>query len=121
MSKAYEFSSNIIEIFDETEALYRKLNKQLSYYDILRNDILHKIELDKFNVSEGYILCKELKQVSQDRRLIKDELEPLHILFNSINLVKNVIEKSRNKISKIDKSRKYRKYAPRILKQDIIT
>lgn len=40
-------------------------------------DILHAIELNNFNASNGYILAKELQKARQERRKLKDELEML--------------------------------------------
>lgn len=121
MSKAYEFSSSIITIFDEVDKLYKSLNKELSYCDILRNDILHKIELENFTIYEGYLICKKLKEISCKRRKVKDELEPLHTFHHCIKNFKAPIEKSNKKVFKIDKSRKYRKYVPKLLHKDTIT
>ena len=81
------------------------IDKQIS-------DILHYIEFYNFSASDGYKLCKALKDLRLRRRKIKNELELINIVnTQSLN---NVASGQNNKaINGLDD----KKYAPRILQE----
>lgn len=103
-----EFKAFLKNIYIEVD----KLKQKQSELDKKEQDILHKIELSSFNACEGYKLCKILKTVREERRLIKDRLQNLSILTPLSNKVNQTIKS----INKHKQSKNNRKYAPRILK-----
>lgn len=76
------------------------------------SDIMHFIEFYNFSASDGYKLCKALKDLRLRRRKIKNELELINIVnTQSLN---NVASGQTNKaINGLDS----KKYAPRILQE----
>lgn len=75
-------------------------------------DIMHFIEFNNFSASDGYKLCKALKDLRLRRRKIKNELELINIInTQSLN---NVASGQTNKaIDSLDN----KKYAPRVLQE----
>ena len=76
------------------------------------SDIMHFIEFYNFSASDGYKLCKALKDLRLRRRKIKNELELINIVnTQSLN---NVASGQTNKaINGLDE----KKYAPRVLQE----
>ena len=79
------------------------IDKQIS-------DILHYIEFYNFSASNGYKLCKALKELRLRRRDIKNELELIGII--STHTCNNIANGNTNKA--IDTLGK-KQYAPRVL------
>ena len=89
-----EISANYKELFSRKETL----TKQISKVDKEREDILHYIELGKYNAVEGWKLLSLLREVSKERRKIKDEEEYISKVTNNIKLsTVNRFEKSKPK------------------------
>lgn len=53
MCKAKEITNKLFGILDEIDGINTTFNDDLSTYDKMTSDILHKIELTNFNASEG--------------------------------------------------------------------
>ena len=68
-----------------------------------RSDILHLIELSKFNAYEGFKLAKELQKVQQERRKLKDENSLLKHLQPIMKNMKDKAPKLDNSIGEIRK------------------
>jgi len=86
------------------------LLEQESNIDKQISDILHFIEFEKFSASEGFKLCKALKELRLKRRDVKNELEIIGIL-NS-HTCNNIANGHTNKaISGIEN----KQYTPRVL------
>lgn len=69
------------------------LNTKLSEVDKKETDILHFIELEKYSAPTGAKILKLLKQVRQERRVIKDEWSDVDCVRKKLNNqipVKNV-------------------------------
>jgi hypothetical protein len=84
---------------------YEKLVGRLSHYDKLVADIYHKIETANFNACEGYYLSKNLQEVLQKRRIVKDEMSRLNMLNQTLNLNKltSSLDNSRQCVAKSKK------------------
>ena len=54
------------------------LSQKLSVVDEKQQDILHLIENNKIGAFGAYRLLKELREVRQERRIIKNDIETLH-------------------------------------------
>ena len=77
------------------------------------SDIMHFIEFNNFSASEGYKLCKAIKDLRLRRRRIKNELELINIV--NMHTLNNVALGHTNKaITGLDK----KQYTPRVL-QDL--
>ncbi len=56
-----------------------RLREEMSTVDKTISDILHELEFCKsLNASQGYKYARMLKNLREDRRYIKNELEELH-------------------------------------------
>lgn len=77
------------------------------------SDIMHFIEFNNFSASDGYKLCKAIKDLRLRRRKIKNELELINII--NVHTLNNVaLGKTNKAITGLDN----KKYAPRVL-QDL--
>ena len=89
---------------------------------MLREDILHFLEGDIFNASQGYKYAKALQKIQNERRIISNEYYALQVLNDRIRPVKNQIQQAT--YSTIKKANELEKiselgvdaYNPRILK-----
>lgn len=76
------------------------------------SDIMHFIEFYSFSASEGYKLCKAIKDLRLRRRKIKNELQLIDIV--NVHTLNNVALGQTNKaITGLDN----KKYAPRVLQE----
>ena len=76
------------------------------------SDIMHFIEVNNFSASEGYKLCKAIKDLRLRRRKIKNELELINIV--NMHTLNNVALGHTNKaITGLDK----KQYIPRVLQE----
>lgn len=79
---------SIREVFVNYPKLYEHNLEQLKRIDQEIQDILHAIELNNFNASDGYKLAKELQTARKVRRELKDQLELLEPLKEFVSFVK---------------------------------
>lgn len=76
------------------------------------SDIMHFIEFNNFSASEGYKLCKAIKDLRLRRRRIKNELELINIV--NMHTLNNVALGYTNKaITGLDN----KQYTPRVLQE----
>ena len=88
------------------------LKTELSVLDKAQEDILSKIESDKFNVVDGYQLIKQLKEIRIKRRTVKNNL----FVYESLDCIQipkekvldDVVLRARNIEGEV-------KYKPRVL------
>lgn len=80
-------------------------------------DLLHEIEFTKVNAYQGYLLCKEIQEVRQRRRKLKEKMEILKGLKefedSNRNLKINLYKVLAN-MEKIEESQGHRMYTPRV-------
>lgn len=95
----------------------KRLQKEIKLCDLETEDLLHLIELDHFNASDGFKHAKDLQITRKRRRECKDELEVLSELIENLR-VNRPFDHQVNAIEKIAKSRnhriKTRNYRPRV-------
>lgn len=86
----------IVTKLDEIEKYNLSLSQQLSIIESKQQDLLHYIENNKINTFGCYKIVKELKDIRQKRRKIKNDIE----LMLTYNENKGVLasEKSRNSL-----------------------
>lgn len=100
--------TQIADIKSDIPTLIAYYNDQLSHYDLLTQDILHKIELDNVTGIVAVRLVKQLKQARIKRREAKDKL----MLLSSVVIGVTMAADNTNKHTKMIETRKY---TPRIL------
>lgn len=84
--KEIEAASDILfEAVKKIPKQIDRLKKEIRLCDEERNDILHLIELESFNASEGYRHARELQITLLQRRKFKDELEALEKFHSKMN------------------------------------
>ncbi len=91
-----------------------RLREELSTVDKTISDILHELEFaGSLSASQGYKYAKMLKNLREDRRCVKNELEELQLLldkFKEFNL-RNI----RKSLTDLEKRQVARSYTPRVL------
>ena len=86
------------------------LNRMLSNIDQERQDVLHFLENYKFSASEGYMKAKQIKEISNRRREIKNELRMIETLSRM-----NASTLSNGTITRLLKAIDEQIYTPRVL------
>lgn len=94
---AIDYTEQLLETCNSIRADIKTLQDQLSGCDRLQSDLLHIIENENFNAAQGYKLAKMLQDNRGTRRRIKNELETLIMLRNSI------VDTNLNKLKLIQK------------------
>lgn len=107
-SKLESVSVEFQHMLDNESFLY----KELQQYDLQLSDMLHYIEFHKFSASEGYKLCKQIQEIRDNRRKVKNELEYIKVLKTSG--CKSIAYK---KVFELFDGIQKKRYTPRKLKQ----
>src|SRR5699024_316130 len=95
-------------IFINYPKQYNILKDKLMRLNNIRQDLLHVLEIGKLDAIEQMRITKELKKVSKERRLVKDDLEVLTQLKSvwegktSNKDISEVIGKSKSKLNHIE-------------------
>lgn len=87
-----------------------KLKKKLSHIEQKQNDLLHYTENYSFSSVEGYKILKQLKEVREERRKIKNAIEFLQRVGKL-----DISQLEKVDIGNLDKHPE--KYSPRVLKE----
>ncbi|MBK5239771.1 HNH endonuclease signature motif containing protein [Clostridium sp.] len=74
----------MIEVNDNIETKYTELNKELSHKSAEIKDIENCISDMIFSASEGYLLCKELKDALNEKSALRIECNKLYKLKEAI-------------------------------------
>jgi len=80
-------------------------------------DLLHEIELTKFDVQRGYRLCKQLQEIRQRRRQLKDTVELLRNIKDFLDCNKQLkisLFKTLTSMERAEENQECRKYTPRV-------
>lgn len=106
---------DLLSVLSEKFSLLKRnkdfLLRQESNIDKAISDILHYIEFNNFSASDGYKLCKKLKELRLHRRKIKNELELINII--NVHTCNNIANGNTNKA--ID-GLENKAYEPRVFK-----
>ncbi|MGE4274094.1 MAG: hypothetical protein AB7E31_14730 [Desulfitobacterium sp.] len=80
-------------------------------------DLLHEVELTKFNAYQGYELCKKIQEVRHRRRILKDNIDMFRSIKelndNNKNLKINLY-KVIKAMEKVEEYQGQRVYHPRV-------
>ena len=109
-------------VLNKIDKAFQDIKNEKSRLDLLREDILHFLEGDIFNASQGYKYAKALQKIQNERRIISNEYYALQVLNDKIRSVRNQIQQAT--YSTIKKANELEKiselgvdaYNPRILK-----
>ena len=89
-NKILDDFNNLIK---ESSSLQNELNKRLSELDLEKSDILHYIELEKFNAVKGNKVLNRLREVLEQRRNVKNELTKIQQVHSRVSTYKVVLNK----------------------------
>ena len=117
-----ELALELEGVLNKIDKAFQDIKSEKSRLDLLREDLLHFLEGDTFNASQGYKYAKSLQKIQNERRIISNEYYTLQILNDRIKPVRNQIQqatyftiKKANQLEKLSE-RGIDSYTPRILK-----
>lgn len=70
--------------FEEIKERRKTLENQLSLVDQKRTDVLHFLELEKHDAVKMVKAAKKLQVLSQERRVVKEELSLIHHIYDKL-------------------------------------
>ena len=79
----------IISMLDDVEEYQSILNDQLSLQDMKLSDLRHLIEFNNLNAASSCSVIKEIKNVLNTRRIIKDNMDLLKVYQIHISKLTN--------------------------------
>ena len=91
MTDEEEFLIQMKNFFEGIDKLKLNLEEDIREKELARNDLLHELELGNLNAVEMTQVAKALKEVLQERRKSKDEL-------NKVMTLKGFTDKYNNKL-----------------------
>ena len=91
MTDEEEFLIQMKNFFEGIDKLKLDLEEDIREKELVRNDLLHELELGNLNAIEMTQVAKALKEVLQERRKSKDEL-------NKVMTLKGFTDKYNNKL-----------------------
>ena len=107
--------------FENIDSLKVDLEKQVKETVYARNDLLHELELGNLNAVEISKVAKTLKEVLQERRKYKDELDKVMTLkgftdkYNNKMIIGDIVLVLKN-LKTLEKNKETRTYNPRRIK-----
>lgn len=118
-SKA-EIIADFLELLREAENSYSFNYDSVNQMDKLKQDILHKFELQQMTESELLELDQALIDCLKQRRDYKDaveELEPIRTFADSNKKFVEQVKQLLGKVRKVEEYHAERSYKPRVLKE----
>lgn len=91
MTDEEDFLIQMKNFFEGIDKLKLDLEEDIREKELVRNDLLHELELGNLNAIEMTQVAKALKEVLQERRKSKDEL-------NKVMTLKGFTDKYNNKL-----------------------
>jgi hypothetical protein len=124
MCKAINYIDEINKLFSNINSDIERIKEEQQEIDYQETDIRHFIENENFNASRGYSLAKQLKEVRNKRRDLKNEIDVLNTLKNQFidvnkNEIKNITNLIRSKWGNHIKQKDDKMYNPRSKKYAI--
>ena len=89
-----ELALELENTLNKIEKAYRDISNEKSRLDLLREDILHFVEGDTFNASQGYKYAKALQKIQNERRIISNELYAIQALRDRIKPIRSKIQEA---------------------------
>ncbi|MHB1651405.1 MAG: hypothetical protein ACYCVD_02875 [Desulfitobacteriaceae bacterium] len=117
MTEAIAFTRNFLELLNTIERDWGNWIDDLKQCEQEIQDLLHEIEFTKFDVFRGYKLCKQLQEVRQRRRKLKETMEVVRHLKDFLDANKQLkisLFKVLTGMEKTEERQEQRMYTPRI-------
>lgn len=120
LCKAKKYAEQLLNIYEQIENDLQTLYTEKSKLEGLELDILHIMENEKFNASQGFKLAKMIQDARKDRRELKIEIETLANLKKSfvdknINILKSTYGNIKKKDEILNSLKENKVYNPRVL------
>lgn len=109
MCRAKELSQKLVDTYNEIDVEFNRLGTIQSNIDLKQQDVLHYIENNNFSACEGYKLSKQLKDIRNERREIKTEIEAIKSLRDRIHQYKSNIIQTNEAIMKLEEKKEHLK------------
>lgn len=121
MEDAKALLIDLENLFNNLDAVKKRLESQLTIKDNETIDYLHELELAKLNGIEIMTVSKALIKTRKERREIKDKLELVNTLkgYTDKYITKGIIADTRQAISNIEmlkSNQENREYTPKAIK-----
>lgn len=119
MAEAIQSTRAFLEVMNTIEKDWGTWVDDLKECEQEVQDLLHEIELTKFDACRGYRLCKNLQEVRQRRRKLKEKMEiaeHLKFFLENNNQLKINLFKVLAGMEKTEKRQGQRMYTPRVRK-----
>lgn len=89
MCRAKDLIDELKEVSDQINKEFYKLSNLVSKYDKELSRMYHKLEQkQKMNASEGYLIARDLRDLLQKRRIVKQELDYYKSVRNTLDIKK---------------------------------
>ena len=117
-----ELALELEGVLNKIDKAFQDIKSEKSRLDLLREDILHFLEDDNFNASQGYQYAKALQKIQNERRIVSNEYYAIQALKDKIRPVRDKIQQATSlTINRVNKREQLRRlgeeaYNPRILK-----
>ena len=109
-------------VLNKIDKAYEDIKSEKRRLDLLREDILHFLEDDTFNASQGYKYAKAIQKIQNERRTISNEFYAIQALSDKIRPIRNRVQQAASlTIDRVNKCERLRElgvdaYNPRVLK-----
>ena len=77
-------TKEMTDLYNKFKERYRTLGQSLSKYDLLEQQILHYIEIEKYSAASGSLILKKLREVRLLRRDVKEEYYELEGIIHRL-------------------------------------
>jgi len=117
MTDAISITRSFLESLNVVEKEWGTWVDNLNLCDMETQDLLHEIELTKFDIQRGYRLCKQLQEVRQRRRDLKNTMEVMRTLKDFLDSNKQLkinLFKTLSTMERTEEHQGQRMYAPRV-------
>ena len=107
----------ILESFETLKYEIDSVNQKIRDIHSEQDDLLHELELTKFNACEGYQLSKELQILRVKRRHYKDQEEQMDMIRGVINKYKWIVNDLKPLVKMLEEKENHqihRQYTPKI-------
>ena len=118
MPEVISTTREFLESLNTDEKEWGNWAEGINICEMETQDLLHEIKLTKFDVLRGYRLCKQLQEVRQRRRELKNKLELLRTLKDFLDNNKQLkinLFKTLTTMEKTEEHQGQRTYRPRVL------
>ncbi|WP_407310548.1 hypothetical protein [Desulfosporosinus sp. SB140] len=117
MAEAISTTKNFLDSLNTIEKEWGNWVDDLKSCEMETQDLLHEIELTKFDVFRGYKLAKQLQEIRQRRRNLKDTMEIMRNLKDFLDNNKQLkinLFKTLTTMEKAEENQGQRMYHPRV-------